>query len=207
MRFFTGRRLVWCIAILLLLLLGWWCRFGILRSIGNFLVRTDPPARGDALYVLGGAAVERAVAANKLFREGMAPVVIFTGGVKPEVLRINGIDRTEADICRRVAVIAGLPEARTELLEIGSSTREESFAVRDQALARGYDTVVVVTTEFHTRRVGNVFREALEPAGITVLVRAAPSHRYNAARWWQSEDGLMMVNNEYVKLLYYAVAY
>ncbi len=204
---FRGRKLVWCIAILLVLLVGWWCRFNILRSFGNFLVGTDPPAHGDALYVLGGAAVERAISANRLFHEGVAPVVIFTGGVRPEVLRINGIDRTEADICRRAAVIAGIPQARTEVLEIGSSTREESFAVRDQALARGYDTVVVVTTEFHTRRVGNVFREALEPAGITVLVRAAPSHRYNAARWWQSEDGLIMVNNEYVKLLYYAVAY
>ncbi|MBK8497730.1 MAG: YdcF family protein [Flavobacteriales bacterium] len=207
MTLFSGRRLAWIIAGLVLAVVLWWCRAPILRAFGGFLIRADAPCHGDAMYVLGGAALERAIAAETLYREGTAPVVIFTGGVMPEVLRINGVHRTEAAVCRNAAVLAGLPPDRAELLEIGTSTREEAFAVRDQALARGYDTVVVVTTEFHTRRVGNVFRETLEPVGIVVRVRAAYSHRYSAARWWQSEDGMLMVNNEYMKLVYYAITY
>jgi hypothetical protein len=30
---------------------------------------------------------------------------------------------------------------------------------------------------------------------------------YDPERWWDTEEGLLMVNNEYVKLLYYALKY
>jgi len=34
-------------------------------------------------------------------------------------------------------------------------------------------------------------------------VQAAPSSEYDVNAWWNSEQGLLMVNNEYVKTLYY----
>jgi hypothetical protein len=36
---------------------------------------------------------------------------------------------------------------------------------------------------------------------------AANSLVYDSDSWWTSEEGLLMVNNEYVKLLYYLVKY
>lgn len=205
--FLSGRRALWLGSIIVLLAIAWFCRIGILRSIGGFLIREDPPAHGDAMYVLGGAALERSIAAERFYRDGFAPHVVFTGSNTPDALRIMGVKGTEAAMGQHVALMAGIPPERTELLEVGTSTWEEAQAVRDHAIEHRYDTVLIVTTEFHTRRVGNVFREAIEPSGITVLVHAAPSVRYNPARWWQKEDGLLMVNNEYMKLMYYAWKY
>ena len=203
----SGRHALWLASLVVLVMIAWFCRIGILRSIGGFLVREDAPAHGDAMYVLGGAALERSIAAERFFREGWASHIVFTGANTPDALGVFGIKGTEAAMGQRVSLLAGVPVEHTELLEVGTSTWEEAQAVRDHALAHQYDTVLVVTTEFHTRRVGNVFREAIEPSGITVLVRAAPSVRYNPARWWEKEDGLLMVNNEYVKLVYYLWKY
>lgn len=205
--FLRGRRAIWIGALLIAVLVAWWCRIDILRGIGGFLIREDAPLHADRMYVLGGAPVERAIAAERLYRQGLAPRVVFTGVNTPDALRLFGVKASEAAMSERMALLAGLPAERAERLEQGTSTWEEAQAVRDHARANGCDTVLVVTTEFHTRRVGNVFRKVLAPEGIVVLVRAAPSARYDPAHWWQSEDGLLMVNNEYVKLLYYAWKY
>lgn len=202
-----GRVVIALVTVVLLVGLVWLFRYPLLRSTGRFLIREDARAKGDAMIVLGGAPVDRGIAAARLFKEGTAPLAVFTGGMVPPSLQAAGVLRNEATLTRDVAVQLGLPVDHTLLLERGSSTWEEGEAVRELARTNAYDTVVVVTTEFHTRRVGRVFRKLLEPAGVTVLVRAAPSVQYRAAQWWRTEEGLLMVNNEYVKLLYYAVKY
>ncbi len=205
--FFMGRVVIALVTIILLFGLVWIFRYPLLRSTGRFLIREDAQAKGDVMIVLGGAPVDRGIAAARLFKESTAPLVVFTGGMVPPSLQAAGVLRNEATLTRDVALQMGMPADHTLLLELGSSTWEEGEAVRELARTSGFDTIVVVTTEFHTRRVGRVFRKLLEPAGITVLVRAAPSVQYRAAQWWRSEEGLLMVNNEYVKLLYYAVKY
>ena len=71
------------------------------------------------------------------------------------------------------------------------------------ARKKGFGTIVVITTDLHTRRVKRVFAKRFEGSGINVLVNAAPSSEYDPEHWWDSEPGLLMVNNEYVKTLYY----
>ncbi|MEO8588145.1 MAG: YdcF family protein [Flavobacteriales bacterium] len=205
--FLMGRVMLVLLTLVLLMVLIWAFRYPLLRVTGRFLVREDAQARGDVMIVLGGAPMDRGLAATCFFKEGIAPRAVFTGENVPQSLQAAGLLHSEAQLTRDVAVLAGLPGTSAFALERGTSTWEEGEAVRDLAKASGYDTVVVVTTEFHTRRVGRVFRKLLEPAGITVFVRAARSMEYDAAHWWRTEDGLLMVNNEYVKLLYYAFKY
>ncbi len=154
--FFSGRRGWWLGAIIVLLLIGWFARFGILRSVGGFLIRQDPPMKADVMYVLGGAPIERSIAAERFFREGLAPHAVFTGSNTPHTFELYDLHYSEAHMGQRVALLAGMPKERTELLEKGTSTMEEAWAVRDHAIANRYDTVLIVTTEFHTRRVGQV---------------------------------------------------
>ena len=205
--FLMGRLMLSSIALVLLLVLVWAFRYPLLRITGTFLIKEDPHARGDVLIVLGGAPVERGIAAAGLIKQGAAQQAVFTGSVIPQSVQAAGLSSTEASLTRDIAIWAGMPPTDAHLLEIGTSTWEECVAVRDLALMSGYDTVVVVTTEFHTRRVGRVFRKVLGPSGIKVFVRAARATRYDAQHWWRTEEGLLMVNNEYVKLLYYAIKY
>lgn len=201
-----GRRWLLRAAIALGALLALWLlRHPVLRGIGGFLIREDPLGHADALYVLGGSPVERAAEGARLVNAGYAPFAVFTGAPVNEQLAAFGIDSCEAGIGGVIALAAGLPADRMLILREGTSTQEEALAIRAHAGAIGADTVIVVTTEFHTRRVSRVLRKALRGTGITAIVRGARSHRYVAERWWESEEGLIMVNNECVKLLYYAV--
>lgn len=191
-------------ALIVLLLMGWFLRIPLLKGLGGFLIHDDPLSHADAIYVLGGSPVERGEEGARLVLAGYATRAVFTGEPRNELLEAFGIDSSEAGLGMHIAEQHGLTAERVEGLHQGTSTAEEAQAVRAHAERIGADTIIVVTTEFHTRRVSRVFRRAFRGTGTVVLVRAARSNRYDADRWWDSEEGLIMVNNEYMKLLYYA---
>jgi uncharacterized SAM-binding protein YcdF (DUF218 family) len=196
-------------AILLALLLAgaWLLHRPVLRATGRFLITADPELRSDALYVLGGSATERGETGAALLQRGVAPVMYCTGSNVPPSLEVVGMPLAEAVLTRGAALRVGADSTRVHAMIVGTSTWEEAEAIRAHALAAGYDTITVVSTEFHLRRVRWVFRRNFKGTGITVLVQPAQSRRYDAARWWASEEGLLMVNNEYVKLAYYLLRY
>ncbi len=203
-----GRKRRWAIRIsacALTLLAVWLLRHPLLSAVGDFLIQEDALARADAIIVLGGAPTERGPVGAQLLREGWAPLMICTGERVNEVLALHGITRTEAALSLDAARLDSADVRKAQLLEVGTSTQEEAEAVRDFAVENSFERIIIVTTEFHTRRAGRVFRKALEPAGITVIMRAAPGTDYMAERWWATEAGLIMVNNEWMKTLYYAV--
>jgi hypothetical protein len=62
---------------------------------------------------------------------------------------------------------------------------------------------MVLSSKLHTHRINEVFRKKLKDAGITLVVRGAPSSQFDEMHWWQSENGLIAVNNEWIKRMYY----
>lgn len=205
--FFTGRLMLSLVALVIVLLLLWLFRYPLLRVTGRFLIKPDPELHADAVYVLGGSPLERGTEAARLVNAGLASTGVCMGENIPTVLEAEGLYLSDADLSRNVMLRAGTDSSRIELVEHGTSTWEEATAILAHAQARGHDTITVVTTEFHLRRVKRVFRKQLNGRAITVLARGARSRSYDSERWWESEEGLLMVNNEYVKLFYYWVKY
>lgn len=197
----------WPLAILTILLLVWLLRHPLLRAVGNHLIDEDPVVRVDAVFVLGGSVFDRGNEAARVYRQGLSDRFIFTGAPIPHALAAMGIDSTEAECTRNAAVQAGLPLELTTAMNVGTSTYEEYQALLAYAQAEQLDTVMVISSCFHLRRIGKVFRKPFRKAGITVLLHGAPSSIYDEQRWWQYEEGLIMVNNEYVKLGYYLLKY
>ncbi|HQV74050.1 MAG TPA: ElyC/SanA/YdcF family protein, partial [Flavobacteriales bacterium] len=179
----------------------------LMRSMGAFLIRTDTDRHVDVLYVLGGAPFDRGNEASVVLAHGFAPIAYCTGSSIQQSDRALGIMLTEADLTRASAINAGADPRKILPYPYGTSTREEAAGVLRHAQHLGADTIMVLSTDFHTRRVGKVFRERFAGSGITVLVHAAPSSEYDPDHWWNTEQGLLMVNNEYVKTVYYAVKY
>ncbi|MEZ4755404.1 MAG: YdcF family protein [Flavobacteriales bacterium] len=200
------RKLAWLVAgaVLLALVLG---HRSVLRGLGAVLIVEDAPTRVDAAYVLGGGPVERGARGAQLLRERWCDTLVTTGVNIHRVLEAEGVLFTEAELTARAAYRAGADSARVRLLEEGTSTWEEAAAVLRDAKAHGYDSIAVVSTEFHLRRVRRVFRKHFEGSGIALFTVAAYNPMYDHTTWWQSEDGLLMVNNEYVKSLYYLITY
>jgi len=70
-----------------------------------------------------------------------------------------------------------------------------------------------VTDLFHTRRAARTFRTLLPDTTIYACpepsrrISAAPDPNVDASRWWQTEEGLVAVFNEVIKLVFYWVRY
>lgn len=190
-----------------LLVLAFMARYRILHAMGRCLIKEDVPVHADAIYVLGGAPYDRGTAAAALLLHEVAPVAYATGSNHASILKAEGRLVTEAALTRMAAVRAGADPARILPFPYGTSTFEEAQGVLYHAQRIGADTIVVLTTDFHTRRVGKVFRKRFEASGIHVLVSSTPSTEYDVDHWWESEQGLLMVNNELVKSLFYALRY
>ncbi len=192
---------------LLVLALLWCVRLPVLRSVGAFLVDEDPLTHADVCFVLGGGALDRGKEAAVVSKAGFADRFLFTGGDLHGELALVGVHLTEAELGREVALAWGLPPEQAGVIEQGTSTMEEALATLERARLDGVDTVMVISSRLHLRRVGRVFRDRFASHGITVLLHGAKDHRFDERSWWTREEGLLMVNNEYVKLVYYALKY
>jgi len=180
-------------------------RFPILRGVGNYLVSEDPLAHADVVFVLGGSATDRGEEAAKLYFAGLCDRFVCTGKSVPGDLQEVGIDLTESDMTKLVIQRCGVPADRIVSFKEGTSTQEESIALLEREQATSVDTVIIVSHGFHLRRVRNVFENRFKEKGITVLLHGAESRDFSHETWWRTEQGMMMVQNEYAKLLYYLV--
>ncbi len=190
-------------SLLLLLLLIFVFRTPILRGIGSYLIVEDDPGKVEYLYVLGGNSYDRGKEAARIFRKGNASRMVCTGGHVPSVFRPFEMEPSEAEVSARVAKEHGVPGGELEVLSKGKSTWEEAHICLEHALKMGADTVAVLSDEFHLRRVRSVFSPLFEKEGVGLRLWGAPSSSYEEMEWWRSEEGMIMVNNEYMKLLYY----
>lgn len=202
-----SRKRTWLVALILLFLSVLLFRERLLHAAGAFLIKEDVAQHADVLYVLGGAPFDRGSHAAHLLASGLAPIAYTTGSNFSSILKAEGREVSEAELSRMAAIRAGASTQRILPFPFGTSTFEEAQGVLHHAQRLQVDTIVVLTTDFHTRRVGQVFRKRFAGSGIHVLVASAPSSDYDADRWWNSEQGLLMVNNEYVKTLFYALKY
>jgi len=127
--------------------------------------------RADAIVVLGGGLrpalrPRRTVEVNEggdrlltglaLLRQGQAPLLVFTGGK----VKLSTGDPAASE-ARSAAVLAaelGLPAKRMLLLEQPRNTAEEARALAGLAQARGWRSVLLVTSATHLPRALATFR-------------------------------------------------
>jgi len=105
----------------------------------------------------------------------------------------------------------GVPESSIVVLNLGegvTSTFEEALSVRQYLEEHPRERrLILVTSEFGTRRARWIFRKVLEGLGAEIQVAPAPYGTFNASNWWMDEDGLIYFVNEYLKLGFYLIKY
>jgi uncharacterized SAM-binding protein YcdF (DUF218 family) len=136
---------------MLVLLLLWGAMVAAVIVVG----RRDQVRPSDAIVVLGAAQyagrpspvlearLEHAVA---LYRQGVAPKLIVTGG------KADGDFTSEAETSARFARRAGIPSSAIITESESRSTTEQMHAVARMARARQYNNVVLVSDRFHMLR-------------------------------------------------------
>jgi uncharacterized SAM-binding protein YcdF (DUF218 family) len=164
----------------------------ILAALGGYLVNAGPPHRADiALVLAGDSRGNRILKAAELVREGYAPKAIVSGPAG-----IYGF--YECDLAIPFAAKAGFPDSYFIHAEHhATSTIEEAEALLPELRKLGAKTVLLITSDFHTRRSGKIFRRAAPDK--TFYVVAAPDPYFTPDGWWHSREGRKTFMFEWMK--------
>lgn len=196
---------------LILFFLGCWIvifRIPILQSVGRFLIKEDKLAKSDAIFVLGGNIFDRSTHGVYLYQQDYADVIIPLGETIEKVLMAANVNKPDAVLSKEY-MMSELNTPNEVIIPLikGTSTKEEAEAILAYSLENNYKKIIIVSDKFHLRRISNTFKADFKTKGIDVLLSGAPNSSYREDFWWKYEQGLIMVNNEYIKLLYYLVKY
>jgi uncharacterized SAM-binding protein YcdF (DUF218 family) len=159
-------------------------RVPLLQSLGGLLIVDESPQPADTIIVLGDDTylAERVARAGELYHERWAPRVIASGRYLRPYATIPEL--MEKDLLSR-----GVPaEAIVRYPQHSGNTREEALALRELLTERRWRRVLVVTSNYHTRRTRYIFRRVLLP-GITVRVVAARDAEFVPESWWCQRTG------------------
>ena len=195
------------ILLIVLVLLFFLLRIPVLRGIGSFLISEDKKEPVEVLFVLGGNSFDRGNEAARLYKEGYCGRIICMGENVPHSFKAIGVSYTESEMTEKLLEDNGVPQEVAVAMKTGTSTMEEAESILKYCRKHQLSEVAVLSDKFHTRRVRGVFEQLYIEGDKPFRIYGSPSSVYEEEAWWTSEAGLIMVNNEYVKLMYYAVKY
>jgi predicted protein tyrosine phosphatase len=180
--------------LLILVLLGGLCA-GLAAKAGTFLV-ADAPVPSDVILVLAGETNRRSERALELLAQGYGRRVVLDVPANGKMYEFTQIQLAQK-------YIQDLPQSA--LLSIcpiyGLSTRDESKDA-EKCLARdGVKSVLLVTSDFHTRRALSIFRR--EAPGHEYSIAAARDAEQFGARWWTHRQWAKTLADEWLRLIWW----
>jgi uncharacterized SAM-binding protein YcdF (DUF218 family) len=157
-------------------------------------VRAAPPVKADMIVVLAGDFTgNRILTAGDLVRRGFAPQALVSG---PS----GAYGLYESDLAIQFAVRHGYPQSYfIALPNDARSTRDEAADVLAALAQRHVHSVDIVTSDYHTRRAGNIYRA--QARGIEIHMVAAPDVYFSPGGWWKNRDGRKTFLLEWLKTM------
>jgi uncharacterized SAM-binding protein YcdF (DUF218 family) len=173
-----------------------------IREISEYLFCEDELAPADLMIVFGGKRLERAEKGAELYKAGLVPRVLITGGDK------RGLGVSEAERLRDHMVSLGVP-AEAIMLECESvntieNVRMSVALIEEQIGWRQIKSVILVSAPYHLRRVKMAMGHYIPKA---VKIFCCPDSRTDITRdnWWHTPEGQETVYRELEKVRTYAM--
>jgi hypothetical protein len=165
-------------------------------NAGRLLV-VDNPQPADLIVVLAGETQYRPAYALQLLDRGYAPRILLNVPENSTIYRFTQLQLAET-------YVHGLPQGKEiAICPIrGLSTREESYDVL-KCLAHDSGTrILIVTSDYHTRRSLSIFRHELP--GKTFFIAAVPDGTQFGTRWWKHRQWAKTCFDEWLRLLWWS---
>lgn len=184
----------------------------ILTHLGRYLIVEHPPQRSDLIVCLAGGNVERGLAVADAYHKGLAPRIFMAREVPPDgyaILKERGVNYPES-VDLMITLLEGQGIPRSAFLTSdrpANSTFGEAELVRELVMNSDYNSLIIITTPYHCRRVWLTFRKVFEKTDVRMLMRPSPYSDFNPGDWWKKRRYLREVIIEYQKLIYYTLKY
>ncbi len=173
----------------------WW--------VASPLQIVEPPAPADAIVVFaggvgesgkaGGGFQERVTQAIGLYRQGMAPRLIFSSGY---VFTLR-----EAEVMKAVAVANGVPPEAIVLEEQAANTYQNVEFTRRILNEHGWKRVLLVSSPYHMRRALLTWKKVAPE--ITVIATPALESQFYTHERGASLEQIRGILHEYAALINY----
>jgi uncharacterized SAM-binding protein YcdF (DUF218 family) len=171
--------------------LVYFARHPIMRFVAESWVVDEPVTHADAIVVLSddNFYADRATHASELYRQGVSPEVVASG----RRLRPNASvsELIEHDLLER-----GVPKDKiVRFTHDADNTKEEAEALAILAAQQHWKSLVVVTSNYHTRRARYIFKKVF-PSAMAVSVASARDGDFDPERWWEKRKSIKLFARE-----------
>lgn len=187
-RFLTG--LVLTVSVLVLVVSG------VVYGIGFYLSPQDQLAKVDAIVAIsGGDTAARTTEAVKLYQDGWAPILIFSGAA------LDPNSPSNAAAMAQAAADAGVPVTAILLDEAATDTRANAAGVAKLVQNNRYQSIILVTSPYHQRRANLLFHRELGN-DFPIINHSGLDTQWRRSNWWDTPKSLALTLSELQKVLY-----
>jgi len=178
---------------------------------GRVLVRVDaldPATPADAIYVLGGARVDRWLEAAELYQAGRAPRILLSRGGTERgemLLASRGITVPNGATSGRDILVdhLGVPASAVEALTTPvDNTAHEAEDIAERVRREDWSHLIVITGRSATRRAGYAFQRVLGD-DVRITMRDTRFDDFDPIWWWRSRASFRQTFFEFPKLMAY----
>ena len=168
---------------------------GFALKAGRMLV-IDEPRTSDVILVLAGDTEHRPARALQLLGEGYTRKIVIDVPAEGQIYEF-----TPLQLARRYAEDLS-QKASISICPIeGLSTKDEARDAEPCLAREGAKSVLIVTSDFHTRRALHIFQK--EFPGISFSVAAARDSRQFGTRWWAHRQWAKTFLDEWLRLIWW----
>ena len=195
--------------LLLLVILAFALRTQILTGFADYLIVSDKLQAADVIVLLNSEFNTRPFRASELYRQGFAPIILIARSESTPTVDM-GLLPNDTDISVTVMEKLGIPADKIIVLPFPggvTSTFDEASAVRQYVAAHQTYRIILVASAFQTRRARWIFEKVLAGLPVRLEMVAVPYAGFDQTNWWKNENGLITLNNEYIKWFYYLFKY
>jgi uncharacterized SAM-binding protein YcdF (DUF218 family) len=183
--------LIALVAAIFLLAVLYLARHPIFRLVGEGWVVEDTLDHSDAIFVLSddNFYADRATRASQVYRQGLAPIVVASGRrLRPYA---GVAELIEHDLIER-----GVPKDKIlRVAHDADNTREEAITLAQVAKQKKWRSIIVVTSNFHTRRARYIFSHVF-PKDTKVRITGARDGDFDPERWWEKRISVKDLSRE-----------
>lgn len=164
-------------------------------NTGRLLV-VDAPEKSDVILVLAGETDHRPARALELLDQGFGQTVVIDVSATDKIYDVTQVELAE----RYVRNLPQSPHVRICPI-VGLSTKEESHDAEKCLVHEQGNRVLIVTSDFHTRRALSIFRHEVPDKVFSVA--ASHDRAQFGTRWWTHRQWAKTFFEEGTRLIWW----
>jgi len=181
------------LAIFLAIVLGLWILNPIEKMASYLIINPSSISKADVAIVLSGGAGDRVKKGVKLLEENKVRRLLMTGGPR--------FNTSDAELMKNYAISLGVPEDKISVEERSRSTYENAVNTKPIIKKWGVKSVIIVTSDYHTRRSDLTFNHVF---GDEIAIQTVGGNQLIApSRWTRDHEMSEKVLQEWGKIVIY----